>query len=189
MGQELTERPATTIAKSARYGCLALVVLWIIIGILIWPHLQPTKEVDTSVQHTLPESTATPEPAFTPLPTWTPLPFATPTPEPSPTPELLLRQFHIIQQGDTPLSIAELYNTSIELLVNRVRAGDFNPGSTIEILIPNPAACPSRRLHVVSQNETLFGLSRLYNTTTDALMATNRLTSDLIRVGDVLCLP
>ena len=55
--------------------------------------------------------------------------------------------------------------------------------------VPNPTTCPSGRLHVVEQNETLFGLSRLYDTSVEALMNSNNLGGTLIRVGDVLCLP
>ncbi len=51
------------------------------------------------------------------------------------------------------------------------------------------AAAPGQRTHVVAPGDTLYGLSRRYHVSMDALMATNRMRSPVIKPGDTLVLP
>ncbi len=61
---------------------------------------------------------------------------------------------------------------------------------------PSPAygdtSSPSAGLantHVVSQGETLYGISRIYGATVEGIKSANGLDSNLIRPGDVLNIP
>ncbi len=52
---------------------------------------------------------------------------------------------------------------------------------------PGPESNPIR--HVVQSGDTLWLLSRRYNTTVDAIKRLNRLTSDILNIGQVLLIP
>ena len=176
-------------ARSTPVGYGILAVLWLIALVILWPYLvadppepEPTVAALGVVEPT-PDWAATRQAEAAAWPTPTPLP------SPTPTPVLILRTAHVVQPGDTLQTIALRYNSSVALLAIEITAEEFTPGRVIQVPVPNPAACPSGRLHVVEQNETLFGLSRLYDTSTEALMSANHLGTNLIRVGDVLCLP
>jgi LysM repeat protein len=169
------------------YGILG--ALWLIAMVIVWPYVvaeppEPEATVGTAegIEPT-PDFLATVQAQASQLPTPTLLP------SPTPAPALILRRSHVVAPGDTLQAIALQYNSSVALLAIEITALEFTPGNTIEVPVPNPAACPSGRLHVVEQNETLFGLSRLYDTSVEALMNANSLGDNLIRVGDVLCLP
>ncbi len=43
--------------------------------------------------------------------------------------------------------------------------------------------------HTVAPGDTLFAISRRHNTTVDAIKAANGLSSDIIKVGEVLAIP
>jgi LysM repeat protein len=175
-------------ARSMTIGYAILGVLWLIALVILWPTVVARPEPEsTIVTHAAVESTAdvfaTMQAQSSALPTPTLLP------SPSPTPALILRSPHVVEPGDTLQAIALQYNSSVALLAIEVTAEQFTPGKVIQVPVPNPAACPSGRIHVVEQNETLFGLSRLYDTSVEALMSANNLAGNLIHVGDVLCLP
>lgn len=168
------------------YGILA--IIWLIALVILWPYVvaerpEPEPVVMPEPIEPTPDVFATMQAQAAMVPT------ATLLPSPSPTPALILRSAHVVQPGDTLQAIALHYNSSVALLAIEVTAEEFTPGKVIQVPVPNPAACPSGRLHVIQQNETLFGLSRLHDTSVEALMSANNLGDNLIRVGDVLCLP
>jgi LysM repeat protein len=168
------------------YGILG--VLWLIALAILWPTVIARPEPEpTIVTHEV--MAMTPDVFGTMQAQASAVPTATLLPSPSPTPALILRSSHVVEPGDTLQAIAQRYNSSVALLAMEVTAEQFTPGKVIQVPVPNPAACPSGRLHVVEQNETLFGLSRLYDTSVEALMSVNNLAGNLIHVGEVLCLP
>jgi LysM repeat protein len=178
-------------SKSAGCGIAILVVLWILIIILL--PKQPAgnatvgKESDSI---TSPEpSRASPDgtPFESPLPT--PLPTETPTPTLTPTPQLLQPVTHLIQAGETLQMIADQHSTSVNLLAGYLTVDELSPGNEIVILAPNPAACPSRRIHLVVENETLYSIAQRYEVSLEVLMAENHLTDPLIGIGSTLCIP
>jgi LysM repeat protein len=106
-----------------------------------------------------------------------------------PTPPLLVTVQHVVQTGETLLSIAEQHRAPVGLLAGSLRVEQLAPGNTISILAPNPAACPSMRLHLVAESETLYSLALRYGVGLDSLMKTNGLTEPLIVAGQMLCIP
>jgi len=176
-------------SRSSPVGYGILAALWLIALGILWPHLVAEQQEPEPSFVTQDVAEPTPDWAATTQAQAAAQPTPTPLPSPTPTPVLILRTAHVVQPGDTLQAIAQRYNSSVALLAIEITAEEFTPGRVIQVPVPNPVACPSGRLHVVEQNETLFGLSRLYDTSVEALMNASNLNTNLIRVGDVLCLP
>lgn len=96
---------------------------------------------------------------------------------------------HTVQTGETLTSIARQYNVSVEAILvrnsiidpNRIRRGQT-------LLIPTGALTPPRT-HTVQPAESLNDLAIRYNTTVEALRQANNLTTNTLRVGQVITLP
>ncbi len=177
-------------SKSAGCGIAILVVLWILIIILL-PR-QPAG--DSGAKQSDPTPSAEPSradsggtEATSPLPT--PIPTETPPPTIVPTPELLHPVTHLVQAGETLQMIADQHNTSVNLLAGYLTVDELCPGNEIIILAPNPAACPSQRIHLVVENETLYSIAQRYGVSLEALMKENHLGDALIGIGTTLCIP
>jgi len=111
------------------------------------------------------------------------------TPAPMAGAELVITEPHLVQPGETIQSIANQHSTSIALLAVYLTVDDLTPGNLVEIPVPNPAVCPSRRVHVVEPSDTLYSISQQYNVTIEAIMETNSRTESLIRAESLLCIP
>ena len=172
-------------SKSAISGIVILVTLWILIAWL-WPTRAAENPAGQGVE------TQTPEPIVreteTLFPTESP-PTETATPTATPTPQLMITARHLVQAGETLQSIADQHRAPVSLLAANLRVEELAPGNEIAILVPNPAACPSMKIHVIAENETLYNLSQRYGISLEALMAENRLTEPLLTIGGLLCIP
>lgn len=97
--------------------------------------------------------------------------------------------FHTIKTGDTLFSIARNYNTTVARVKadNQLSSDKLTIGNTLRIVrsAPQTAQVPQERLqyHTVQNGETLFGISRRYGTTVDALQRLNNLTGTNINPG------
>jgi LysM repeat protein len=176
---------------------LALGIL-LLLGVLMQPFLFP------AASETPPGTppTSTPQPSATGLPTNTPT--ATPTFTPIPP------RAHLVQQDETLISIAALYDTTVDELLR------LNPGITPELLQVNqvllvPAATPTPAMtptpdphatptptpgdfiiHVVAPGETLLAIARQYSVTVSLIRAANPQIppgSDLIQPNQPLIIP
>jgi LysM repeat protein len=135
-------------------------------------------------------------------------PTAEPIPDPTETPDMAQEQEvqpppatgggdavifidYVVQPGDTLYRIADTQATSIELMaVHGISAEDIVPGTTLRLPVANPAVCPGATTYVVRPGDTVFSLSRRYNTTTQAIASANGLGPDFrINVAQVLCIP
>ena len=178
-------------SKSAGCGIAILLVLWILIIILL--PKQPAgngsgpKQGETSPSAEPSRADSGAAQAESPLPT--PIPTETATPTAVPTPELLQPITHIVQTGETLQMIADQHNTSVNLLAGYLTSDELCPGNEIIVLAPNPLACPSQRIHLVVENETLYSIAQRYDVSLEALMAENNLTDPLIGIGTTLCIP
>ncbi len=116
-------------------------------------------------------------------------PFATPIPAGTPTPPSG-QTTHVVQQGDTLYSIARRYGTTVEAIktANGLTSDAISVGQRLIIPAGSP---PSSEyiIHVVQAGDTLYSLSRRYDTTVQAIMAANGLTSTRIVVGQQLRIP
>jgi LysM repeat protein len=179
-------------SKSAVLSIFILVTIWVFI-IYFWPRQATGRSPDSAAGTPAPFDTlADPgrvDPHLAETPTAEAPPVETLTPSPVPTPPLVVTVQHVIQAGETLLSIAEQHRTPVGLLAGSLRVEQLAPGNTITILAPNPAACPSMRLHLVVESETLYSLALRYGVSLDALMRSNALTEPLIMAGQMLCVP
>lgn len=153
--------------------------------------------------------TATP----TPTPTRTTVRFvtATPTPTasatlvrlptftdgPSPTPTLTPGgNNYVVQYGDTLQKIARRYGITISALrsANRINSDTIYAGQVL--FIPSPVPVPTQTAlpagyfaYVVQPGDQLRALANRFGVTVSALRTANRLTSDVVRVGQILAVP
>ncbi len=152
-----------------------------------------------------PTITPTPRPTDTPTPTLAPT--VTPTPLPTATPEPPVA--HTIRAGETLISIALLYDVSLDSLVllNNLSADTIQSGQ--QILVPLPTATPPLQsvlveingqqvmadptdctLHTVAEGDSLFGIALKYGMGIDVILKVNRLTDRaLLQPGDTVCIP
>jgi len=182
------EKSASSKSKNTVIGLVILIVLWILMIVFCpWrlggDPVSPTAIVTLA----LAEGQGAELTAPTAMPS--PIPPTLPPPTATPIPELIITVLHVVQPGETIQTIADQHHTSMPLLAARLRVDELTPGNTIYIPVPNPAACPSLRIHLVEACDTLYGLSQCYHTSVEAIIVANNLSESVIIVGDLLCIP
>lgn len=94
---------------------------------------------------------------------------------------------HIVQPGDTLYSIARAYNTTVEDIMNLNNLTTTLLQIGQELQIPTKPTIPEEIIiHIVKPGDTLWSISRQYNTTVDEIMRLNNLTSTLLSIGEQL---
>jgi LysM repeat protein/ribosomal protein L40E len=175
----------------------ASVAVLVVAGLLLRPFVLPAPATPT----------LTASPTRTPTVTRRSTPTATPTITPTPTP--LPPRAHQVQDGETLLSIAEEYITTVEdiLALNPGIAPELlqvgqvlliPPAVPTAVLLPTvepgaPTPTPSDYLvHVVAPGETLLSIAQRYGVTVALIRAANSEIppgSDVIQVNQTLVIP
>ncbi len=108
------------------------------------------------------------------------------------------RTIHTVQAGETLYSISRLYNATVEDLKkwNDLTGNSLNLGQKLRIGGSSKAQAPavtaptkntaSGTLHIVKQSETLYSISKMYDTSPSQIKAWNNLQSDNLSVGQSL---
>jgi LysM repeat protein len=144
-----------------------------------------------------PTSTITRTPTVTPTPTVTDTPIATATFTPTPTPTPLV---HIIQAGENPSIIADIYGVNLEDLL---RLNNITDVSTLQVgqvlLIPTNSKSSAENgadkpvdlvSYVIQAGDTLLAIALEYETSVEAIYAVNPDTSlELIFPGQEIKIP
>lgn len=106
---------------------------------------------------------------------------------PSPKPESGTITY-AVQAGDTLWLIAQRYGTTVDAIkrLNGLSGDLINIGQILKI--PSSQA-ESYIEYTVRSGDTLWLLSRRYNTTVDAIKKANGLTGDLLNIGQILKIP
>lgn len=136
-------------------------------------------------------ATATATLTRTPRPTAAPTFTATLTPGPNQ---------YVVQPGDYLAKIATQFGVSVKRLkdANNLTADFIYPGQVLAIpprsTVANPtrtttALPPGARTHVVKAGDQLIKIARTYTVPVNQLLVANGLTSDQLRVGQVLFIP
>jgi LysM repeat protein len=103
---------------------------------------------------------------------------------------------YTVQPGDTLTKIAARFNVTIEAIVRANNLKDANAirvGQTL--VIPDgsapaaPTASGGTQTYIVQSGDSLFRIASKFNTTIDALMAANNLTSSTLHPGQKLIIP
>jgi LysM repeat protein len=176
-----------------------IVAVALIAGLAVvgWNYLNSPNQSMAAVPASTPKPTNTPRSLST---TVASAPTATSTPSPVPTPTPL---YHEIQSGETVYYVASYYGVSPEDMME-ANGLDENSARRLQtgqkLLIPSigPVGGPvpgsvyqaPQIIHEVESGETLISIADDYDTTVEAIMAANQLTSpDLIFVGHNLIVP
>jgi LysM repeat protein len=118
------------------------------------------------------ETSQSGEPTFTPLP-------ATPAAGQAVT--------HTVQPGENLFRIAQKYNVTVEALMGANGLSDPDTLSAGQVLVIPAGATTGAVTYVVQRGDTLFSIATRHETTVDALVALNGLSSaDAIYVGQSL---
>ena len=108
-----------------------------------------------------------------------------PSPGPNPEPGTIT---YVVQPGDSLWIIAQRYGTTVDAIkrLNGLSGDMINIGQVLKI----PAGqAPGYIEYTVRAGDTLWLLSRRYNTTVDAIKQLNGLSSDMLSIGQVLKIP
>jgi LysM repeat protein len=189
--------PEVTLSLPIALGLLAI---FLVIGALVlFFTLKGTGKLPDSTPIPSPTETVT----VTPTPTETLIPTETPTLTPEPPIE------YTVQLGDTCISIASLYNSSISAIVSmnslNSNCTDLQVGQTIRVPRPTPtpppaptatlepvaatrAACQTVS-YTVQANDTLSAIATNYAVSMQAIKDWNGLSTDNVFIGNPLIIP
>jgi LysM repeat protein len=178
----------------------ALLVLAVLAVLIFWWRVgtESSREVgeDAGVQGILPTSIPLMGSTPTPLPTATSLPQPSPTPPPVTTETVLVK--HIVEGGETLLSIALQYNVTVDeiqqangLTNELIRIGDE---LTIPVVRESAGAGASGQsgnfTYTVEDGDTLISIALKFGSSVEAIQQANSLAGNaLIRPGDSLVIP
>lgn len=159
----------------------------------------------TDTPSPMPTPTDTPSPMPTPTvtatPSSTPTHSPTPTATPTPTPTLIV---HVLQEGENPWTVAQLYEVSVEALL---AANGITDPSALQIgqglIIPReekaprtptstatPTPTPTLIIHVLKEGENPWTVAQLYGVSVKALLAINGITDPAtLQIGQELIIP
>lgn len=107
------------------------------------------------------------------------------------TPPAVARpESHLVAYGETWYGIANRYGVPSRALASanpqvdpeRLRAGT-------RLRIPAGESATQVRTHTVVRGDTLFGIARRYDVSPEALRTANRMTDDVVRLGQTLTIP
>lgn len=101
---------------------------------------------------------------------------------------------YIIKPNDTLFQIAQMYNVTVEDILNMnptVNPYQLHLGQTLCIPPSIDVDCPMDRFHIVRPGETLYELARRFNIPMESLIAANNhiVNPDQVLVGTKLCVP
>ena len=106
-------------------------------------------------------------------------------PTPSPTPDTIQ---YVVKAGDSLWLIAQRYGTTVEAIQkqNHLTGDLLRIGQVLTIPV---SGSPSYIEYTVKAGDSLWRIANQYNTTVQALMNLNGLTSDLLMIGQILKVP
>ena len=98
---------------------------------------------------------------------------------------------HAVRPGETLSGIARRYGveTSALRMTNRLRGNDIRVGQRLRIPSGDAATAPSSAIHTVRAGDTLASIANRYDVTVVRLKRANRLTGDVLRIGQKLEIP
>ena len=94
--------------------------------------------------------------------------------------------FHKVKQGETLYSLSKRYNTTLAALMkaNSLETTLIKTGQTLRVR--NFETLSTAGTWTVSKGDTLYSIAKKNNTTVDAIKQRNGLSSNLIKVGQIL---
>lgn len=96
---------------------------------------------------------------------------------------------HVVQRGEYLTAIAEMYDTTADVIArlnNLLDPSSLEVGQRLLVPISGVDAGPSSGLHIVRPGESLAAIASAYGTTPEAIMQLNNLPDTTIYIGLVL---
>jgi len=98
---------------------------------------------------------------------------------------------HVVSSGETLYSISRKYGLSVSSLkkINNLQSNAIKIGQVLQLKNQDNAGVVEQianKFHVVSKNETLYSISKLYGISVSELKKRNNLIENTIHVGDKL---
>ena len=92
---------------------------------------------------------------------------------------------YIVKKGDNLYNIAKKYNTSVTSIQKLNNLSNTNLSIGQELKIPS-SSTSSNQEYIVKKGDSLYSISRKFNTTVDSIKKKNNLTSNLLSIGQKL---
>ena len=98
---------------------------------------------------------------------------------------------YTVKNGDSLWKIANQYGITVNELksANGLTGDNLQIGQTLKIPVENGGTIDTDNTYTVKSGDSLWSIARTYNTTVDTLRRLNNLTSDILRIGQVLKVP
>ena len=98
---------------------------------------------------------------------------------------------YTVQKGDSLWNIANKFNVSVESLktANNLASNLLNIGQTLKIPTEEKPVTGDYTVYTISKGDSLYSIAQKYNTTVDALVKYNNLSSTNLKVGEQLLIP
>ncbi|WAC02868.1 LysM peptidoglycan-binding domain-containing protein [Lacinutrix neustonica] len=103
-------------------------------------------------------------------------------------PKTLKNNLHTVAKGDTFYSISKYYGISIPQLksLNDIKDNNLEIGQQLKIGYSQKAMVSNSKTHTVTNDDTLYSISKRYTISISDLKGLNHLNTDAIHVGQVL---
>ena len=98
--------------------------------------------------------------------------------------EFIDKNIYIVKDGDTLYKIAQKYDTTVNELINLNNLTSIN--LSIGQILNISKNLSDKNTYVVQKGDTLYKIAQKYNTTVNKLKEINNLTSDILKIGQVL---
>lgn len=98
---------------------------------------------------------------------------------------------YTVQAGDSLYKIAQRYNTTVSAIAsyNNLTSNELQIGQRLRIPSQGTNQPTMEQTYTVKSGDSLYKIAQQYNTTADAIKSYNNLTSNMLRVGQVLRIP
>ena len=92
-----------------------------------------------------------------------------------------------VAKGDTLYSIARKQNTTISKIkeLNNLPSDNLSVGMTLHV----PSTSPTYQTYTIKKGDSLYSISKKYNTTVDAIKKINNLPSNILTIGTTIQIP
>lgn len=96
--------------------------------------------------------------------------------------------YYTVKKGDTLYSIARSYGISVDSLkkVNNLISNTLQIGDTLMIPTEGSPDTSANQVYIVKAGDSLYKIANMYGMTVNELKTLNRLTSDLLSIGQQL---
>lgn len=99
------------------------------------------------------------------------------------------KNIYLVKSGDSLYSISKKFNTTVDELkrINNLSSNLLSINQ--KLIIPNNEIIENNNIYVVKSGDSLYSISKKFNTTVDELKRLNNLTSNLLSINQKLIIP